>query len=180
MKNYLRNEIIIKENEYINKIFEILKGEVKEDKTNKIYTKGEFLFLDRIYNNPYSPYTYTSLNLVSGKWLSKNELTDEHIKILAQMYQTEKAHNELISINDPLIKLARYLLYEYKKNKTFSFYLSYKISELSTYLNINKKSLSDALNHLSSKQIISRHNKLFNILNYNSLEKYAYLNDYEK
>ena len=178
MKNYFRNEIIIKENEYLDKVFEIIKGNILEENTNRIYSKGDLLFIDKIYYNSYATSNYLSLNLVSGKWINKNEITTKHLSILANMYQSEKIHNELLLINDPLIKVSKYLLYEYKNKKTQSFYIDKSLSDLAIYLNINKKSLSDSINHLISKQIIAKHNKLFNIINITQLNKQAYLKDY--
>ncbi len=94
------------------------------------------------------------------------------------MYQEKKIQVELLLIQDPVIKLSRYFLYEHLNKKTESFYITLSISELSTYLNISKTTLSETLNFLETRHILAKHNKLFNILNLEKLEAYAYHMDY--
>lgn len=94
------------------------------------------------------------------------------------MYQEKKIQVELLLIQDPVIKLSRYFLYEHLNKKTESFYITLSISELSTYLNISKTTLSETLHFLETRQILAKHNKLFNILNLEKLEAYAYHIDY--
>ena len=46
------------------------------------------------------------------------------------------------------------------------------------YLNITSNTLSETLQFLKSKQILDKHNKLFNIINSSLLKKYAYHKDW--
>lgn len=178
MKTYLRNETILTKNAFIGQIFKIEKGHVKSSQTNTIYTKNDYLFIDQILYNPYAKEDYIAQDLVVGEWIDRKDITIEHFKILSRMYQDKSNHNELLLINDSSIRLARYLLFEYKNNKTLSFYLTHSVQDLSNYLKINKKDLSLQFKLLEAKKIISRHNKLLNILNEKKLEDIAYLLDY--
>lgn len=179
MKTYLRNEIIIKKNAYINQIFKITKGHVTNRKKTQIYQPKDYLFLDQIFLNPYTLDEYYALDFVSGQWIDKQDIPLEYISILSKMYQEKKNQVELLLIQDPLIKLSRYLFFEYINKKTESFYITLSISELSIYLNITKDKLSEMIHFLESRQILAKHNKLFNILNITKLEEYAYHKDYE-
>lgn len=178
MKTYFRNEIIIKKNTYINQIFKIVKGNVTNKNNTEHYKQNDYLFLDKIFYNNYTLDDYIAVDLVYGIWIDKNDIDMNYFKILSKMYQEKKNHAELLLINDSIIKVARYLFFEYKNNKTGSFYITFSMSELSVYLNISKKTLSSIITFFISKQVIAKHNKLFTILNITKLEKYAYCNDY--
>ena len=177
MKQYLTNEIIKYKNEYINEIFYIEKGTIIEDKTNHTFQDHSYLFLERIYTNPFTENNYIAKSRVTGKWLKKEELSINHIKELAQMYEKEKKHSELLQIKNPIIKISRYLYYEYLPNKKMNFYiLSFK--EISSYLNISLSKITEVFKYLINQNIISKHNKLIKILCIKKLEDNAYLLDY--
>lgn len=178
MKAYLRNEIIIKKNTYINQIFKIIKGNIINKNNTEHYKQNDYLFLDQIFYNNYTLDDYIAVDLVYGIWIDRSDIDMSYFKILSKMYQEKKNHTELLLINDSIIKVARYLFFEYKNNKTESFYISLSMSELSVYLNISKKTLSEIITFFISKQVIAKHNKLFTILNITKLENYAYCNDY--
>ncbi len=178
MKTYLRNEIIIEKNAFINQIFKITKGHITNRKKTQIYQPKDYLFLDQIFLNPYTLDEYYALDLVSGEWIDKQDIHMEYFHILSEMYQEKKNQVELLLIQDPIIKLSRYLFFEYINKKTESFYITLSIAELSIYLNIPKATLSETLHFLETRQILAKHNKLFNILNLEKLEAYAYHIDY--
>lgn len=178
MKTYLRNEIIIEKNAFINQIFKITKGHITNRKKTQVYQPKDYVFLDQIFLNPYTLDEYYALDLVAVEWIDKQDIQLEYFSILSQMYQEKKIQVELLLIQDPVIKLSRYFLYEHLNKKTESFYITLSISELSTYLNISKTTLSETLHFLETRHILAKHNKLFNILNLEKLEAYAYHMDY--
>lgn len=176
MKQYFRNEIIIKKNTQINQVFKIVKGHIINAKQTRIYKPNDYLFIEQIFYNPKTLDDYIALDLVAGEWINKDEIKNDFYIILSKMYQQEKNHNELLSINDPLIKFSRYLYFEYQNKQITSFYLTMGIKDLATYLNISN--LSEILHFLVNQKIITKHNKLFNILDIDKLEELAYRNDY--
>lgn len=177
MKNYLRNEIIIKKGTYINQVFKILKGHVSDSRSINIYKPNDYLFLESIFQNTYTTDDYLALDLVTGVWLDKKDLDIDTYKILGKMYIEKRNHAELLLITDDLTKIARYLYFEMQNNQAPSFYLTFPLNELASYLKINIKTLSEYLKYLSNSKIISKHNKLFNILDSYKLEKLAYKKD---
>ncbi|MDE6407393.1 MAG: hypothetical protein K2K48_01140 [Anaeroplasmataceae bacterium] len=179
MKTYLRNEIIITKNAYINQIFKITKGHITNKRKTETYGPKDYLFLDQIFYNPYTLDEYYALDLVAGEWIDKCDIDMNYFPILSKMIQEKKNQTELLLLNDPITKLSRYLYFEYLNNKTESFYITLSISDLSFYLHINKNSLSEVLKYLESKEIISKHNKLFNILNTKKLETLAYQKEFK-
>ncbi|MDE6241908.1 MAG: hypothetical protein K2M08_05780 [Anaeroplasmataceae bacterium] len=180
MKTYLRNEIIITKNAYINQIFKITKGHITNTRKTESYGPKDYLFLDQIFYNPYTLDEYYALDLVAGEWIDKCDIDTSYFPILSKMIQEKKNQTELLLLNDPITKISRYLYFEYLNNKTESFYITLSISDLSIYLNLNKSTLSETLKYLESKEIISKHNKLFNILNIKKLEMLAYQTEYKK
>ena len=176
MKQYLTNTIIKHKNEYINSLFFIEKGTIVEEKTNKVFSEHSYLFLDCIYLNKISSSNYIAKTKVIGKWIPFEQLDFSITKILANELYKINIHNELLSIKDPYIKISRYLFYEFKYKDTLSFYIP-SLKELSIYLAITLKEVSIYFNLLINKQIISKHNKLINILNIKSLEDKAFLLD---
>ncbi|MDE5546174.1 MAG: hypothetical protein K2I88_01790 [Anaeroplasmataceae bacterium] len=179
MKTYLRNEIIITKNAYINQIFKITKGHITNKRKTENYGPKDYLFLDQIFYNPYTLDEYYALDLVAGEWIDKCDIDTSYFPILSKMIQEKKNQTELLLLNDPITKLSRYLYFEYLNNKTESFYITLSISDLSFYLHINKNSLSEVLKYLESKEIVSKHNKLFNILNIKKLETLAYQKEFK-
>ncbi|MDE7162229.1 MAG: hypothetical protein K2N65_05680, partial [Anaeroplasmataceae bacterium] len=145
MKTYLRNEIIIPENAYINQIFKITKGHITNKRKTEIYQKGDYLFLDQIFYNPYTLDEYYALDMVAGEWIDKQAITMAYFPILSKMHQEKKNQTELLLLNDPITKVSRYFYFEYLNNKTDSFYITLSIKDLALYLNISSKALSDAL-----------------------------------
>lgn len=177
MKTYLRNEIIIQKNVYINQIFKITKGHITNRRKTEIYKSNDYLFLDQIFYNSYTLDEYYALDMVAGEWIDKQNIDMNYFPILSSKYQEKKNQTELLLLQDPIIKVSRYLFFEYQNNKTESFYITLSIAELSVYLNISKSSLSETIHFLISKQIIAKHNHLFNILDIIKLENYAYIKD---
>ncbi|MDE5715861.1 MAG: hypothetical protein K2I42_07020 [Anaeroplasmataceae bacterium] len=178
MKTYFRNETIIKKNTYINQIFQITKGHITNKKGTEIYKPKDYLFLDQIFYNPYTLDDYIALDLVAGQWIDKSEIDFSYFSILSQILLEKKNHVELLLIQDPIIKVSRYILFEYRNKKTESFYFTFSIAELAIFLNLRKETLSQTLLFLKDKKIIDKHNKLLNIINLSLLEKYAYRLDW--
>ena len=178
MKTYLRNEIIITENAYINQIFKITKGHITNKRKTENYGPKDYLFLDQIFYNPYTLDEYIALDLVAGEWIDKCDIDLSYFSILSKKLQEKKNQVELLLIQDPIIKVSRYFYFEYINNKTESFYITLSIKELAMYLNITSNTLSETLQFLKSKQILDKHNKLFNIINSSLLKKYAYHKDW--
>ena len=178
MKTYLRNEIIITKNAFINQVFKITKGHITNRNQTEIYQKEDYLFLDQIYYNPYTLDEYYALDMVAGEWIDKQNIDMSYFPILSKMFQEKKNQTELLLLQDPITKVARYLFFEYQNKKTESFYITLSIAELSVYLNIEKDILSQSLQFLKDKKIVDKHNKLFNIISITLLEKYAYRLDW--
>lgn len=177
MKKYLRNEIIIKKGTYITQIFQIKTGHIQTKRENKQFSPNDYLFLDQIFTNSYSNDDYIALDQVTGEWINKDQIDMSYFFKLSQMIQEKENHITLLLIKDPITRLARYLYYEAINNQTLSFYLTFTMSSLSSYLNIAKPVLSKGLQFLKNQNIISKHNQLFNILNLTLLEKIAYRKD---
>ena len=130
MKTYLRNEIIITENAYINQIFKITKGHITNKRKTENYGPKDYLFLDQIFYNPYTLDEYIALDLVAGEWIDKCDIDLSYFSILSKKLQEKKNQVELLLIQDPIIKVSRYFYFEYINNKTESFYITLSIKEL--------------------------------------------------
>lgn len=178
MKTYLRNETIIIKDAYINQIFKITKGHIANKSKTQIYKPNDYVFLDQIFYNPYTLDEYIALDLVVGEWIDKCDIDITYFPILSQMYQEKRNQVELLLIQNPIIKVSRYLYFEYMNNKTESFYIILSMKDLALYLNLSLELLSQTLKFLKSKQILDKHNKLFNIINIDLLKKYAYHKDW--
>lgn len=179
MKTYLRNEIIITKNAYINQIFKITKGHITNKRKTETYGPKDYLFLDQIFYNPYTLDEYYALDMVAGEWIDKCDIDMTYFPILTKKLQEKKNQTELLLIHDPITKLSRYFYFEYINNQTESFYTTLSMSDLANYLNLNKNTLSDTLKYLETMKILSKHNKLFNILNVKKLEMLAYQKEYK-
>ncbi len=177
MRTYLRNEIIITKNAYINQIFKIIKGHIQNKKGTELYGPNSYLFLDQIFYHSFTLDEYYALDFVSGEWIDKEDIDISYFSILSKMYQEKKNQAELLLIQSSITKIARYFYFEYINNKTESFYVTLSISELAIYLRLSKLELSEGIKFLESKMILAKHNKLFNILNVKQLETYAYMPD---
>ena len=176
MKQYLTNTIVKHKNEYIDKILFIEKGIILEEKTNKLYRDHSYVFLDYIYQNKTTTSNYIAKTRVIAKWISFNDLDISINKILSyELYKSIK-YNELLLIKDIYIKISRYIFYEFESKNSISFYIP-SLKELSIYLSISLSDVSLGINYLINKKIISKHNKLINILNIKSLEEQAFLLD---
>ncbi|MDE6584194.1 MAG: helix-turn-helix domain-containing protein, partial [Anaeroplasmataceae bacterium] len=162
---------------YINQVFKITKGHITNKRKTEIYGPKDYLFLNQIFYNPYTLDEYYALDMVAGEWIDKEQIDMSYFPILSKMYQEKKNQVELLLIQDTITKTARYLYFEYQNNKTLSFYLTLNMSELAEYLNLTKSELTEALKYLTSRGIISKHNKLFNILNEKSLSNIAFIPD---
>ncbi|MDE7263782.1 MAG: hypothetical protein K2N64_03895 [Anaeroplasmataceae bacterium] len=170
--------MIIQKNAYINQVFKITKGHITNKKHTQVYNPKDYLFLDQIFYHPYTLDEYYALDLVAGEWIDKGEIDASYLPILSKMYQEKKNQVELLLIQDPKIRVSRYFYFEMINNKTESFYITLSITELAFYLNLPKGKLSDILSFLETKHILSKHNKLFNILDFKLLEYYAFATDY--
>ena len=177
MKNYFRDEVVVKKGTYINQVFKIIKGHITDETKTKIYKPNDYLLLEYIYLNSFASTNYIALDRVSGIWLEKKDIDISYFSILSQMYLEEKNHTELLLIKDELTRLSRYLFFEYQNNKLESFYITLSQNELANYLKLTPKNLSSYLNFLKSKHIIAKHNQLYNILDLKQLELYAYTKD---
>jgi hypothetical protein len=177
MKTYLRNEIIYNKNAHINQVFKIVKGHITNASKTMLYKPKDYLFLDQIFYNAISTDDYYALDLVVGEWMNKDEITMDYFPILSKMYQEKKNQTELLLLKDPITKISRYLYFEFINNQSTSYYLTMSLKDLSFYLNLSLKLLSESLKFLESREVIAKHNKLFNILQIKKLEEYAYLPD---
>lgn len=171
--------MIITKNAYINQIFKITKGHISNQRKTELYGPKDYLFLDQIFYNPYTLDAYFALDLVAGEWIDKCDIDISYYPILSKMYQEKKNQTELLLLNDPITKVARFLYFEYLNNQTASFYITLSIGDLSFYLHISKKELSEVLKYFESSEILSKHNMLFNILNKEKLEKIAYQKEFK-
>lgn len=176
MKLYLTNSIVKHKNEYINKILFIEKGIILEEKTKKIFKEHSYIFLEYIHLNKMTTSNYIAKTMTIVKWIDFEDIDLSINKILSyELYKTKK-HNDLLLIKDPYIKISRYIYYEYEFKGAPSFYIL-ALKELAIYLSISLSNVSSAINYLINKKIISKHNKLINILNIKSLEEQAFLLD---
>jgi len=172
MEKYLRGTIIIKENTYITKAFKITKGTISKRINNniiEIYKNNQTILLEYIDN--ISIYSYIAEELTIGEWI------DLDIDLLKKQTQTQNIHLELLLINDPIIKVSRFIYYKYIEKQVLCFYLEMTLKELSEYLKIEKRQLSKIITHLITINIISKQNKLIIIQNLNKLINISYSKD---
>ena len=151
MEKYLRGTVIIKENTYITKAFKITKGIISKKINNNIiktYKDNQTILLE--YIDTISIYSYTAEELTIGEWI------DLDIDSLKKQTQTQNIHLELLSINDPIIKVSRFIYYKYIEKQVLGFYLEMTLKELSDYLKIEKRQLSKIITHLITINIISK------------------------
>lgn len=173
MNTYLRNTVIISKNTHIFKAFKITKGTITKRINNFIiltYKANDIVALE--YINELSDYDYYTEELTTGIWMDYDQILKE--KLLINIIKTKNIHIELLSINDPIIAISRYIYYLYLEKKVDCFYLDKSISELSIYLKIEKRQLSKIITFLISEEIISRNNKLIIIQNLDKLKSLAF------
>lgn len=184
-QNFLRGNIILSKDSFITSIFKIKRGSISKmdhHQEVQIFQKDDILFLEELFSYPYSKHTYTANCVVVGQWISKKEILENaeyYFSILSKMSQRKSTHNELMILQDPILKVSRYFYFEYQNNQVLSFYTSMSMSELSKFLLLERKCLLDALGFLKSQNILAQQNKLFNILSLEKLEYYAYRTDYQ-
>ena len=178
MQKYLRGTKIITKNSLINKLFKIEKGTIAEYLNNQkitTYSKGDILPIEYYKKN--SIYDYISLELTTGIWINDYNINTIN-EILSNKIIEQKRQLELLLINDPTIKLARFIYYKYIDKQVLSFYLDMKIKELSEFLKVKKREISETISLFTSKKILTKNNNLFIIHNLEMLIFEAFKNDY--
>lgn len=181
-KIYLRGTTIIPKGLVCNNCFHLITGLVAEQKENTIiyyYQPNEYIYLTDLFTNTTATSNYIALQNSTGYWLTKTEIlnqSNQYLTLLSLQIQKEKALNELLQINDPITKISRYLYYEFESKKLYSIYITMTIDLLCQWLAISHQNLLDALRFLENKQIISKKNKLINLINLSKLKFYAFCN----
>ncbi len=181
-KIYLRGTTIIPKGLVCNNCFHLLTGLVAEQKENTIvsyYQPNDYIYLTELFTTTTATSSYIALQNSSGYWLTKTEIlnqSNQYLTLLSMQIQKEKALNELLQINDPITKVSRYLFYEFESKKLYTIYITMTIELLCQWLAISHQNLLSALRFLENKQIISKKNKLINLINLSKLKFYAFNN----
>lgn len=168
MNRYLTGTILIPKNTYITKAFKIKKGIITKRLENKIiktYRDNQTILLEQI--DTISIYSYHIEQLTIGEWI------DLDIDLLKKQAYDQNIHLELLLIDDPIIKVSRYIYYKYIEKQVLCFYLDIKIKDLAAYLKIENRQLSKIITYLIEINVISKQNKLIIIHNLQKLEKIA-------
>lgn len=179
-KQYTRGSLFIPQGYICSQCFLIQTGiieELKEKKQIKQYKSNDYILLEALLTGEATTSSYYVLQSCSGYWISKTEIMEnanQYLVILAKQFIKEKAHKELLLLNDPIIKISRYLYYEFESRKLYTFYLTTTIESLCQSLSISHKHFLEALSFLENKSIISRKNKLINLLSLSKLKFYAF------
>lgn len=179
-KQYSRGSLFIPQGYLCSQCYFLQTGIIEELKENQLihqYLNNDYVLLDHLFTDEPTTSVFYVRQACSGYWVSKSEIIEQanqYLTILAKQIIKEKAHNELLQINDPIIKMSRYLYYEFEARKLYTFYLTITIENLCQSLSISHQHFLEALSFLENKKIISRKNKLINLLNLPKLKFYAF------
>lgn len=171
MHKYLTGTILIEENTYITKAFKIIKGTISKRLNNniiKVY-KNTTILLEMIDKT--SIYSYHIEELTLGEWI------DFDMDLLKEQHFKQSIHLELLLLNDPILKVTRYIYYKYIEKQVLCFYLEIKMKDLSDHLKIEKRQLSKIITYLINTNIISKQNKLIIIQDLLKLKNLVFSKD---
>lgn len=176
-KEYLRKEQINKSNLVSHLIF-IKRGSLIQN--NHIYEAGDIIGLSSLFSST----PFYEGNMYAQTLISIDMITKEDIVFLANSNQTimlnllalisdefrkNQMHLLMLSYLENKKRLCQYFYYEYQINNAKTFLIKYKKKELAQYLLMEPKALSIELNKLINLNIISNQNKLYTILDIQSL-----------
>lgn len=176
-KEYLRKEQINKSNLVSHLIF-IKRGSLIQN--NHIYEAGDIIGLSSLFSST----PFYEGNVYAQTLISIDMITKEDIVFLANSNQTimlnllalisdefrkNQMHLLMLSYLENKKRLCQYFYYEYQINNAKTFLIKYKKKELAQYLLMEPKALSIELNKLINLNIISNQNKLYTILDIQSL-----------
>lgn len=186
-KEYLRNELIFKENDDCNYIAIIKRGNIKKinsiTKNIEILNQNDYIGLDIIFssNKKYKD-SYISESLTTLLLISLDELLLEMYKnidvfqdILRYLSDTNLRLNEHINIlryKTVKEKLCYFLYQEHLRVQANTFIINYTKNELAIFLNVERHLLSNEIINLINENIIANQNKLYTIIDINKLVKY--------
>lgn len=181
-KQYFRGTTLIQNGYICSKCYQIQTGIIEEKKENQvinIYKAGDYILLNELLTSTCTTSTFIAKQNCSGVWISKTEILENartYLSVLASQVQKVKKYYELLQIQEPIVKISRYLFYEYELKNLSVIYLTITIEQLCKNLSIKHSNLLETFTFLENKNVIARKNKLINIINVQKLKFYAFNN----
>lgn len=189
-KEYFRGEKIFLENELCSSIAIIKRGVIKavqnfedgHEKIIRILNPNEIIGLSLIFSsNPFYKASFYCETLSTIQFIDKqdllflmeqnNQIKSNILSLISDYSNKLSDHIKLLSYKTIRQKLCAFLYNEYKRTKATSFLIQYTKTELASFLNIERPSLSLELSKLVKEGIIANQNKLYTIILLKELEK---------
>ncbi len=189
-KEYFRGEKIFLENELCSSIAIIKRGVIKavqnfedgHEKIIRILNPNEIIGLSLIFSsNPFYKASFYCETLSTIQFIDKqdllylmeqnNQIKSNILSLISDYSNKLSDHIKLLSYKTIRQKLCAFLYNEYKRTKATSFLILYTKTELASFLNIERPSLSLELSKLIKEGIIANQNKLYTIILLKKLEK---------
>ncbi len=180
-KKYTRGTILYSPDMIVDRCFQIKTGiieEIKEHQQIQKYLPGDYALLMEMFHQEICTSSFIVAQNSTITWISKNEVLSQntaYFEYLCKKLKKEKAQNELLKIDDPIIKLSRYLYYQYEENKLLSFYLTITIEQLCYDIHLKHQDFLQSIAFLENTKVIKRGGKLMNIINLQKLKDYAFM-----
>ena len=189
-KRYKKKDLILQKGDVCDSIAIVLKGEVEavsNEKTIRTLRKNDVIGLSLIFTQ--TPIYRANFTVVSNtakiQYISKEDLrkmmnespalSERIIKYISDYSLKQSYHLTILSCKFIRAKICTYLFYEYKKHRSKSFDIKFSKTELASYLNTERPSLSTEISKLCKEGIISNNNKTYTIIDLERLEKESLL-----
>ncbi len=190
VKKPTKGQVIYSENDTCKTIALVLKGEVLATQTfsdghSKIIRtikKGDVIGLSLIFSsNPQYMATFTVVSKTSkivlinkadlmNLMLTNPTVNEKVLKYISDYSISQSNHIKLLSCKFIRKKICSYLYNEYKMNGKLEFEIEYSKTDLSSFLNAERPSLSTEISRLCKEGIIENNNRKYKILDLAKLE----------
>ena len=189
-KRYKKKEIIFSKGDVCEGIAIVLKGEIEaisNAKTIRMLKRNDVIGLSLIFTQSpiYRADFIVESNTAKIQFISKEELrklmyecpavSERIVKYISDYSLKQAYHLTILSCKFIRTKICTYLFYEYKKHRTKTFDIRFTKTELASYLNTERPSLSTEISKLCKEGIISNNNKTYSIIDIERLEKESLL-----
>ena len=189
-KRYKKKEIIFSKGDVCEGIAIVLKGEIEaisNAKTIRMLKRNDVIGLSLIFTQSpiYRADFIVESNTAKIQFISKEELrklmyecpavSERIVKYISDYSLKQAYHLTILSCKFIRTKICTYLFYEYKKHRTKTFDIRFTKTELASYLNTERPSLSTEISKLCKEGIISNNNKTYSIIDIERFEKESLL-----
>lgn len=173
-KKARKNSALFHEGDQVEGVYLIDEGSIKltrydangRERIVGIFSEHEFLWESFLLNN--STYPYTGVWLTKGKYykisnedfekmLRKKHFAKKVIVLLSQKLHDANARNIYLAMEDPLARLAGFLVYSEQRRTTD--YLELTLDDIAASINLRMETVSRKLKQLEREGLIKRAGK---------------------